>query len=116
MTICVVDTQKICFWAETANRSIVASMDEDLETKDRDALIAELKALRAGIRKHRDCSQHDLCWYHPDLWALLPEKIAAAIEVPEWPQFMKGCVRYRQSLDEQCPSMLRVKVDPGGVD
>ena len=22
-------------------------------------------------------------------------------EVPDWPQFMKGCVRYRQSLDDQ---------------
>jgi hypothetical protein len=23
--------------------------------------------------------------------------------VPAWPAFMRGCVRYRQSLDEQLP-------------
>ena len=29
------------------------------------------------------------------------------IEVPEWPQFMRGCVRYRQSLDQQVPAAPR---------
>ena len=28
-------------------------------------------------------------------------------EVPEWPQFMRGCVKYRQSLDEQAPGAPR---------
>ena len=28
-------------------------------------------------------------------------------EVPEWPQFMRGCVMYRQSLDEQAPDAPR---------
>jgi hypothetical protein len=27
--------------------------------------------------------------------------------VPEWPQFMRGCIRYRQSLDEQAPDAPR---------
>jgi hypothetical protein len=27
--------------------------------------------------------------------------------VPEWPEFMRGCVRYRQSLDEQAPDAAR---------
>jgi hypothetical protein len=27
--------------------------------------------------------------------------------VPDWPQFLRGCVRYRQSLDEQQPDAPR---------
>lgn len=76
-------------------------MDEDLEGMDRAALIAEVRKLRTAIRTHRDSTGHDLCWHHPDLWALLPEKVDPAIAVPPWPGFMRGCIRYRQSLDEQ---------------
>ena len=78
-------------------------MDDDLQTLDRKALIAEVKKLRAGIRAHRDTSGHDLCWHHPDLWDLLPEKTEPLIAVPPWPKFMRGCVQYRQSLDRQAP-------------
>ena len=78
-------------------------MDDDLQAFDRDALIAEVKKLRAGIRRHRDTSGHDLCWHHPDLWDLLPEKTEPAIAVPPWPKFMRGCIQYRQSLDNQAP-------------
>ena len=76
-------------------------MDDDLETMDRAALVAEVKRLRAGIREHRDSTGDDLCWHHPDLWGLLPEKAAPSIAVPPWPKFMRGCIRYRQSLDAQ---------------
>jgi hypothetical protein len=78
-------------------------MDDDLETMDRDALTAEVKKLRSAIRAHRDASGHDLCWHHPAMWAMLPERIDPSIAVPPWPMFMRGCVRYRQSLDEQAP-------------
>jgi hypothetical protein len=78
-------------------------MDDDLETMDRPALITEIRRLRAGIRDHRDQTGHGLCWHHPDLWSLLPEKTEPSIAVPPWPKFMRGCVRYRQSLDEQAP-------------
>ncbi|MEZ2330802.1 hypothetical protein AB6802_13870 [Mesorhizobium sp. RCC_202] len=78
-------------------------MDDDLDDMDRDTLIGEVKKLRAGIRAHRDTTGHDLCWHHPDLWGLLPEKIEPAIAVPPWPKFIRGCIRYRQSLDEQAP-------------
>ncbi|RAZ74413.1 hypothetical protein [Mesorhizobium atlanticum] len=76
-------------------------MDDDLDGMDRDTLIAEVRKLRAGIRVHRDTTGHDLCWHHPDLWGLLPEKTEPSIAVPPWPKFMRGCIRYRQSLDEQ---------------
>ena len=76
-------------------------MDDDLEGMDREALIGEIKRLRDAIRRHRDATGHGLCWHHPDMWALLPEKTEPAIAVPPWPKFLRGCVRYRQSLDEQ---------------
>lgn len=82
-------------------------MDEDLQMLSREQLIDEVRRLRAGIRQHRDASGHDLCWHQPDLWALLPERTQPQPVVPEWPVFMRGCVRYRQSLDEQAPGAPR---------
>jgi hypothetical protein len=82
-------------------------MDGDLEALSREQLVAEVRKLRAAIREHRDSSGHDLCWHHPKLWSLLPERIAPALEVPAWPQFLRGCLRYRQSLDEQASNAPR---------
>lgn len=78
-------------------------MDRDLDAMSRDDLLVEVRKLRAAIRKHRDATAHGLCWHHPQMWGLLPEKIDPAIAVPPWPKFLRGCVRYRQSLDEQAP-------------
>lgn len=78
-------------------------MDEDLETMSRERLIEEVRKLRGGIRAHRDTTGHDLCWHHPALWGLLPEKIEPEIAVPPWEKFMRGCIRYRESLDRQRP-------------
>ena len=78
-------------------------MDEDLESMNRETLIEEVRKLRGGIRGHRDSTGHDLCWHHPAMWALLPEKTDPAIAVPPWPKFMRGCIQYRQSLDKQAP-------------
>jgi hypothetical protein len=83
-------------------------MDEDLKAMSSEQLIAEVKKLRMGIREHRDSTGHALCWHHPKLWALLPEKTDPKIAVPEWPQFMQGCIHYRQSLDEQNPEAERI--------
>ena len=76
-------------------------MDSDLNSFSREELIAEVKKLRAGIRAHRDASGHDLCWHHPQLWGLLPEKTDPLPMVPDWPEFMAGCILYRRSLDER---------------
>jgi hypothetical protein len=91
-------------------------MDNDLETMSREQLILEVQKLRAGIRAHRDQSGHDLCWYQPALWSLLPEQAEHTPAVPDWPQFMRGCVRYRQSLDEQCPQAPRSDDEFGAGD
>jgi hypothetical protein len=79
-------------------------VDEDLERLSREALIAEVKRLRQGIREHRDSSGHDLCWHHPQLWGLLPERVDPGIAVPPWPKFLRGCVKYRESLERQRPN------------
>ena len=82
-------------------------MDEDLDSFPRDDLVQEVIRLRNGIRQHRDSTGHDLCWHHPALWGLLPEETDPLPSVPEWPQFLRGCLRYRQSLDEQLPAAPR---------
>jgi hypothetical protein len=84
-------------------------MDDDLGALTREQLIDEVKRLRAGIRAHRDSSGHELCWHHPELWRLLPEPLEPRLAVPEWPQFLRGCIRYRQSLDEQAPAAPRTR-------
>lgn len=89
-------------------------MDEDLSKLTKDELIAEVKRLRTGIRAHRDASGHALCWHHPQLWGLMPEPIPQAIAVPAWPQFLRGCVKYRESLDRELADAPRTEVEFDG--
>jgi hypothetical protein len=89
-------------------------MDDDLEGMTREQLVDEVRRLRHGIRTHRDSSEHELCWHHPELWGLLPEKEHPIPTVPEWPEFIRGCVRYRQSLDVQAPRAPRSARPYGG--
>lgn len=57
-------------------------------------------ALEAAIRKHRDAQGQDLCWENDlELWAVLDDGVVPDRKVPPWPEFMAGCVRYRQMLD-----------------
>lgn len=79
-------------------------MDDDISGMSREELMSEVKRLRAGIRAHRDSSGHDLCWHHPQLWGLLPERTAPEIAVPPWPKFLRGCLKYRESLERELPN------------
>ena len=89
-------------------------MDDDLATLTRDQLMAEVKRLRTGIRTHRDSSGHALCWHHPQLWSLLPEPIPDNLLVPASPQFLRGCVKYRESLDRELPAAPRITAEYEG--
>ena len=95
-------------------------MDEDLDAMTRGQLIAEARRLRAGIRTHRDSTGHALCWHHPALWGLLPEETDPLPTVPTWPEFLRGCLRYRQSLASSCQLRLaptyRTNCDRGDAD
>lgn len=82
-------------------------MDDDLEAMTREQLVAEARRLRDGIRAHRDSSGQELCWHHPQLWGLLPERTDPLPTVPEWPVFLQGCLKYRESLDSQLPDAPR---------
>jgi hypothetical protein len=82
-------------------------VDDDLHTMTREELIVEARKLRDGIRSHRDSTGHELCWYHPALWGLLPERTDPVPTIPIWPVFLDGCVRYRRSLDQQAPDAPR---------
>jgi hypothetical protein len=42
---------------------------------------------------------------------LLPERTQPAIEVPDWPQFLRGCIAYRTSLDDQQPAAPRTTAE-----
>lgn len=86
-------------------------MDDDLATLTRDELISEVARLRAGIRAHRDSSGHDLCWHHPQLWGLLPEPIPRDLAVPAWPQFLRGCLKYREALDRELQAAPRTQTE-----
>jgi hypothetical protein len=85
----------------------VAATDDELPSLSHQELVDEVLRLRKGIRRHRDSTGHDLCWHHPDLWGLLPESTDPMPTVPDWPQFMRGCIHYRQSLDAQLPTAPR---------
>ncbi|MFF3327022.1 hypothetical protein [Streptomyces sp. NPDC002889] len=78
-------------------------LDDDLGGMSRDELVLEVRRLRTGIRVHRDSSGHELCWHHPQLWGLLPERVEPDVAVPPWPRFLRGCVRYRESLERELP-------------
>jgi hypothetical protein len=86
-------------------------MDEDLDGMARDQLVAEVLRLRKAIRAHRDSSGHELCWHHPQLWGLLPEPVPRDLAVPAWPQFLRGCIRYRESLDRELPEAPRTDTE-----
>ena len=87
--------------------NVEVAMDDDLAGLTREQLMAEVIRLRVGIRAHRDSSGHDLCWHHPRLWSLLPEPTPKDLAVPDWPQFLRGCIKYREALDRELPDAPR---------
>jgi len=89
----------------------MTATDDELEALSHRELVSEVWRLRDGIRRHRDSTGQDLCWHHPQLWGLLPESTDPVPEVPDWPAFLRGCVRYRQSLDEEVPAAPRTAVE-----
>jgi hypothetical protein len=91
-------------------------MDHDLEALTREGLISEIKRLRAGIRAHRDSSGHDLCWHHPELWGLLPERVMPEVAVPPWSKFLRGCIRYREALERELPNAQVADVESDDPD
>jgi hypothetical protein len=40
--------------------------------------------------------------------------MTAEIAVPEWPQFLRGCLRYREALDRELPNAPRIEEEYRG--
>lgn len=76
-------------------------MDEDVNLMTVDQLRDEVRRLRVGIRQHRDASNHDLCWYVPELWNLLPDKVDPQLQIPPTEEFIACCKLYRKSLEDK---------------
>ena len=74
-------------------------IDEDLRDMSREELAEEVMRLRGGIRQHRDAKGHNLCWWVPELWNLLPEHITPEPCAPPKDEFLRHCAIYRDSLD-----------------
>ncbi len=79
-------------------------MDEDLAALTREQLVDEVKRLRNGIRTHRDSTGHALCWHHPALWGLLPERTDPLPTVPAWPEFCAAASATANRWTTNCPT------------
>jgi hypothetical protein len=75
-------------------------MDDDLLNMNVEQLRSEVRKLRFAIRQQRDQTGHDLCWYVPELWDVLPELVQPTPAVPDWCDFMQNCAAFRKTLDE----------------
>jgi hypothetical protein len=75
-------------------------LDNDLFEMTEQDLFEEVIKLREAIRKHRDAKGHNLCWWVPELWNLLPESVDIQPEVPPKDEFLRCCGIYRDSLND----------------
>ena len=65
-------------------------MDDDLKQMSREQLIAEVKKLRQGIRKHRDSTDHEICAGTIRRYGRSCRRSRTPLpSVPDWPQFMR---------------------------
>lgn len=77
-------------------------LDQDIEFMSRDKLKQEIIKLRTGIRYHRDATGHDLCWWWPELWLLLPEKkMPENITLPSKEEFLGKCNEYHSACERE---------------
>ena len=85
-------------------------MDDDLERMTRRELLAEVQRLRQGIREHRDSTEHDLCCTTRSCGGCYLSRRTLCRPFPRGrnsEEFLRGCIRYRQSLEEQAPDAPR---------
>lgn len=74
--------------------------DQDLEAMSNEEVLETARRLRQAIRAHRDATGHQLCWYVPELWDLLPDKVTPTPQVPSREEFLRCCGQYHSTLPE----------------
>ncbi len=82
-------------------------MDADLESLSREQLIAEVKRLRQAFANIATAPGTSCAGTIPRCGRCCRKKSDPLPVVPDWPQFLRGCLRYRQSLDDQLPQAPR---------
>jgi DNA-binding NtrC family response regulator len=73
--------------------------DEDIYRLTAEELRREVIKLRAAIRNHRDAAEPGSCQQQPQLWSVLPEGFSLSRTAMPWPDFLRSCLRYRQTLE-----------------
>jgi len=59
-----------------------------------------IEELESAIRKHRDQTDHNMCWENDqELWAVLNDSVVLDHTPPDWDEFMIKCVEYRKSRE-----------------
>jgi hypothetical protein len=48
------------------------------------------------------------------MWALLPDSPKGGQVVPDWPQFMRGCIAYRTALERELGQAPRTQKEFDG--
>ena len=91
-----------------AHSGSMTTLDEDLDSMSREDLRQEVRRLREGVRRHRDSSGPSCAGTIQTSGGSPPESTDPVPEVPAWPQFIRACIRYRESLDTQLPSAPRI--------
>lgn len=71
-------------------------IDVDVYSMTERLLITEVIKLRKTLRSLRDRTGHALCWYNPEIWNVLPEKIQPHPTLPCQPEFLYNCEKFWQ--------------------
>ena len=69
-------------------------IDIDIQYMSSKQLVEEILKLRNTLRSLRDRTGHALCWYNPEIWNVLPEKIQPHPELPCKPEFLHNCEQF----------------------
>jgi hypothetical protein len=88
----------------------MTATDLDLLGMSHPGLIREVLILRSTLRRLRDYTGHDLCWYNPEIWAALPEKKQPSPVKPPKPEFLAHCEWFYESLP--CPTSTNCPISP----
>ncbi len=91
-------------------------MDQDLLQMNIGQLCKEVMKLRNALRDLRDQQNHDMCWFNPEIFEILPEgkEKDKTTMVPPACQFIENCAIYRQTLTEgvSLEEMIKHLQDP----
>jgi hypothetical protein len=81
-------------------------MDGKLNQMTRVQQIEKVQRFQQDMGSTATAADKNFAGAHPALWGLLPERTDLLPAVPDCPEF-QGCLKFRQSLNEQSPGRKR---------